>query len=141
MEWKPLVGRRLPLARQPAHNWAIWAEWTGRLKLITILNEGLARGSTGDPVVGADIQQPRVPSPKERRRERLRVWRATNRERLLQYKRKWRTEHPDRVRIHRQREYAARRKKRRRLRLRREAQRRRRALKRAAARLKWGEPR
>jgi hypothetical protein len=80
------------------------------------------------------------PSATQRRLERLRAWRAANREHLKEYQRKWRTEHPDRVRIHRQREYAHRRRERRRLRLRREAQRRRRralhrmaALQRAAA--------
>ncbi len=37
----------------------------------------------------ADIQQPRVLSPTERRRERLRAWRAANREHLREYKRRW----------------------------------------------------
>jgi hypothetical protein len=77
----------------------------------------------------------RVLSPREgrleRRRERLRAWRAANREYLREYSRCWKGEHPERVMLHRQNEYAKRRSKRRRLRLRREAQGRRRELKRS----------
>jgi hypothetical protein len=73
------------------------------------------------------------PSPKQRRLEHLRAWRDANREHLREYQRKWRADHPDRVRIHREHEYERRWKERRRLRLRREAQRRRRAVNRAEA--------
>ena len=89
---------------------------------------------TADPNEGphvTDDQRTRQLSTKQRRLERLRAWRAANREHLREYQRKWRTEHADRVRMHREREYERRRKERRRLRLRCEAQRRRRAIKRA----------
>ena len=75
----------------------------------------------------------RVLSPKERRLERVRAWRAANADHLRDYQRKWRTDHPDRIQIHRDHEYENRRKEARRLRLRREAQRRRRAIKRTEA--------
>lgn len=97
--------------------------------MITLTNDIPIKDATKVPK-GADIQQIRIPSWKERRREGLRAWRAANRERLQEYNHRWKAEHPDRVRVHRQREYSRRRAKRRRLRLRREAQRRRRELKR-----------
>ena len=78
-----------------------------------------------------DAEQPPRPTPRERRLERLRMWRDANRNRLREYQRKWRVEHPERLAIHRQNEYAARKQRRRRLRLRRVAQLRRRATKRA----------
>ena len=80
---------------------------------------------------GDDLCQTRATSRKERRLERLRAWRAANRADLQEYQRKWRADHPDRVRIYREREYERRKETRRRLRLRREAQRRRRPIKRA----------
>ena len=73
-------------------------------------------------------------SPKQRRGEYLRGWRSSNRERLHEYGRNWKAAHPDRVKLHREREYARRRRRRRRLRFRREAQRRRRALQRSTLR-------
>ena len=86
----------------------------------------------GDPE-SDDLSQSRVMSTNERRLERLRAWRAANRERLREYQHNWRADHPSRVRIHREREYAHRRETRLRLRQRRDAQRRRRAIKRAEA--------
>ena len=81
--------------------------------------------------VPTEVQDPDpAQSRNERHRARLHVWRITNREGLRQYGRQWKTNHPERVLLHRQNEYAKRRTRRRRLRLRREAQRRRRALKR-----------
>jgi len=79
------------------------------------------------------VRQPQALSHKERRLERLRSWRVANREYLREYLHNWKATHPDRVKIHREREYAQRR-RRRRLRLRREAQRRRRALQRSTLR-------
>jgi len=70
----------------------------------------------------------------ERRRNALSDWRAANREQLHEYCRNWKAAHPDRVKVHREHEYAQRRRKRRRLRLRREAQRQRRALQRSTIR-------
>ena len=67
---------------------------------------------------------------REKRRKKIADWRATNRQHLREYGRTWKLEHADRIKIHREKEYAQRRKKRRRFRLRREAQRRRRALER-----------
>ena len=78
------------------------------------------------------VSADRVPEPlnRERHRQRLANLRAVNREYLRAYGRTWKLQHPDRIKIHRENEYAERRRKRRRLRLRREAQRRRRALQR-----------
>jgi len=94
-------------------------------------------GPIGDPSEAGSDRQPENLSPKERRLERLRTWRDANRQHLRDYQRRWRAEHPDRIKIHRRHEYAARRRERRRQRLRREAQRRRRALKRLAAQRQW----
>ena len=89
-----------------------------------------------EPAEGPDVQPTPVPSAKDRRLERNRKFRAANRERLREYGRLWKASNSDRVRIHREREYAERRRKRRRLKQRTEAQRRRRAQKRLMAK-KW----
>jgi hypothetical protein len=73
----------------------------------------------GDPE-SDDLSQSRVMSTNERRLERLRAWRAANREHLREYQHNSRADHPFRVQIHREREYAHRRETRLRLRQRRD---------------------
>src|SRR5215472_7067079 len=98
--------------------------------MIPITNEGFTSEVTEDSAT-ASVRQPQALCRKERRLERIPGWRAANREYLREYLRRWKAVHPERVRVHRQREFAKRRSRRRRLRLRREAQRRRRAAKRS----------
>ena len=95
--------------------------------MIPLSNEVTARIAAEDPENG-DVQPTSALSPKQTRREYLRGWRSSNRERLREYGRNWKAGHPDRVKIHRERKYAERRRRRCRLRLRRAAQRHRRAL-------------
>jgi hypothetical protein len=102
-------------------------------EMIPLTNKALIT----DPRNGGKGEQAQELSPRERRLERARAWRAANRERLRQYQLAWRAANPDRVAMHRENEYQARYTKRRRLRLRREAQRRRRELQRQAANKRW----
>jgi len=101
--------------------------------MIVFANEVFTNAATDNSATG-DVRQPQALSHKERRLERLHSWRVANREYLREYLLRWKAAHPDRVKVHREREYAERRRRRRRLRLRREAQRQRRALQRSIIR-------
>lgn len=94
------------------------------------LSNGTVAQITAEDAADDGAQPMLRASPKQERLEYLRAWRAANRGRLREKGRNWKVAHPDRVRLHRQREFAQRRRRRRRLRLRRAAQRRRRAQKR-----------
>jgi len=71
--------------------------------MIVFENEVFANAATYNSAT-ADVPQPQALSQKERRLERLRSWRVANREYLREYLHNWKVAHPDRVKVHRERE-------------------------------------